>query len=211
MHSGCGKGNAMTANVKQIVLAGGPASGKSSVIKRLRQRPTEGDVHVLFLDEMATTFLHDRPSEIAAADDPLLLQFYILRAQLFAENALLQNTKYDGQTILISDRGVMDAFVYLNEAELELLKGEHPERFRDRYDHIVYLKGNIDNYLKDNETLRLEKDARTVIETEEKAYRIWSECKSFSCIEQQECIEQKVDLVIEDIHAFLGRRVFTEL
>ncbi len=197
-----------TENVKKIVLEGGPASGKSSVLKRLKQCKTSPNVNVVYLDEVATAFFHDQPAEIAHRDDPILRQFFILRTQLFAESMLLQNTDTSKPTILITDRGALDAFVYLTDAERTSFSSEHLDELWNRYDHVIYLEGNVNYYLNDNETRRLEVDEEDLLETERKSYSVWGQYKSFSYIKQQNTIEDKLNLVINDIHGFLGRAIY---
>ena len=200
----------MYINAKIIVLAGGPASGKSSVLRLLKQRKTVSDINILFLDEVATSFLRNCPPVVRDKYDPFLLQFYILRSQQFAENALIQNADPQKPTVLITDRGSLDAYVYLTEKERRAMDSENFAQFWERYDHVVYLKGCMENYLVDRETQRLETDIEEVRATEEKAFRVWSQCRSFHCIGQQDNIEQKVSLVIQNIHDYLGRDVFME-
>ena len=194
--------------VQRIVLAGGPASGKSSVLKRLKQLRKEMDVNILYIDEVATAFLRDQPAIVGDRDDRVLRQYYILRTQMFIEEMLIQNIDNRKPTVLITDRGALDAYVYLTEEELLGFSGEHLERLYRRYDHIIYLEGCIENYLRDHETKRLEADRTALYETERKAYDVWHKCKSFSYIEQQDTIDHKVELVVNDIHHFLNRRVY---
>lgn len=197
-----------TNEVQRIVLAGGPASGKSSVLKRLKQLRTEMDVNVLYIDEVATAFLRDQPAIVCCRDDRVLRQYYILRTQMFIEETLIQNIDKSKPTILITDRGGLDAYVYLTEEELLEFSGEKLERLYQRYDHVIYLEGCVENCLSDHETKRLEVDRVTLCEIERKAYNVWHKCKSFSYIEQKETIEHKVELVVNDIHHFLRRRVY---
>ena len=197
-----------TKEITKIVLAGGPASGKSSVMKRLKQISHKSDINLLFIDEVATVFLRNQPSFLHCEEDKLSLQYYIMRTQQFAEQLLVQNADTSKPTVIISDRGCLDAYVYLNEEEQLLFAEEHLEQFRSRYDHIVYLKGDSDNYFSDKETHRLEEDIETLYKTTERAFQVWSACESFTCIEQQETIDRKVALVVRDIHDYLGREIF---
>ena len=97
-----------------IALAGGPASGKSSVLRALKNMKTSEEVKVLFLDETATVFLHNRPEEVSRRDDPLLRQHYILNGQRHAERLLLENcTDPERPTLLITDRGSTPSFICL--------------------------------------------------------------------------------------------------
>jgi len=196
-------------NVTLIALTGGPASGKSSVLKRLRKHPASDSANIMFMEETATAFFRDRPAVITELDRSILLrQFYILRTQLFAEDILMQNTPSDKPTVLIADRGALDIFAFLSDEEIDAIGRDTLEELWTRYDHVIHLKGNYSNFLRDDETARLESNEAAHRASVRKSYDVWSKCPSFTCISQQETIEEKVRLVIDDIHRYLGREIF---
>jgi len=196
-------------NITRIALTGGSASGKSSVLRRLKERPSAPDVNVLFMDETATAFFRERPPKIAELDSSILLrQFYILRAQLFAEDMLLTNADHVKPTVLITDRGALDVFAFLDGDEIASLGEETLTSLWSRYDHVIHLKGNYDNFLNDSETPRIETGENALRLAAVKSLEAWSRCSSFCTVEQQESIENKVSLVVDEIHRFIGRAIF---
>ena len=139
-----------------IALAGGPASGKSSVLRALKALPTAKDVNVMFLDETATVFLHNRPAAVSALDVQLLRQHYILKGQCHAERLLLDNIPdSEKPTLLITDRGAVDAMVYLTDEEF-LLFETPAESLYERYSHAIFLEGDKLNFHDDETTTRVE-------------------------------------------------------
>ena len=191
-----------------IALAGGPASGKSSVLRALKTMPRSDAVKVIFLDETATVFLHNRPEAVSALDRQLLRQHYILRGQCHAERLLLENCADDEKsTLLITDRGAVDATVYLTDEEFELFEVDAQSLYA-RYDHAIFLEGDRLNFHDDETTTRVETSYEQIAALSARAYEKWSRHPSFSVIPQQEKVETKTELVAERINELLGVKVF---
>ena len=191
-----------------IALAGGPASGKSSVLRALKNMPTSGEVKVLFLDETATVFLHNRPEAVSALDAQLLRQHYILKGQCHAESLLLGNcADAEKDTLLITDRGAVDATVYLTDEEYALF-GIPAETLYSRYSHAIFLEGERLNFHDDETTTRVESSYEEIAALSARAREKWSKHPSFSVIPQQGTVETKTKLVAERINELLGVKVF---
>ncbi len=191
-----------------IALAGGPASGKSSVLRALKNMPTSGEVKVIFLDETATVFLHNRPDAVSALDVQLLRQHYILKGQCHAERLLLENcADAEKPTILITDRGAVDATVYLTDEEFKLF-GVDAESLYGRYTHAIFLEGERLNFHDDETTTRVETSYEQIAALSARAREKWSRHPSFSVIPQQETVEMKTKLVAEKINELIGIKVF---
>lgn len=191
-----------------IALAGGPASGKSSVLRALKTMPRSDEVKVIFLDETATVFLHNRPDSVSALDSQLLRQHYILKGQCHAERLLLENCACaDKDTVLITDRGAIDAMVYLTDEEFAEF-GVDRDSLYGRYTHAVFLEGDRLNFHEDETTTRLEVDYEEIAALSARARSVWSKHPSFSIIPQQETIEMKTKLVTERINELLGLKIF---
>lgn len=191
-----------------IALAGGPASGKSSVLRALKALPTAKDVNVMFLDETATVFLHNRPAAVSALDVQLLRQHYILKGQCHAEDLLLGNcADAEKDTLLITDRGAVDATVYLTDEEF-LLFETPAESLYERYSHAIFLEGDKLNFHDDETTTRFESSYEEIAALSARAREKWSKHPSFSVIPQQGTVETKTKLVAERINELLGVEVF---
>ena len=191
-----------------IALAGCPTSGKSSVLRALRAQTTNDSIKVIFLDETATVFLHNRPAEISELDSPLLRQHYILHAQMHAESILLENAAdAERPTLLITDRGAIDAMVYLTDEEFAIL-GITPNELYSRYDHVIFLTGDEENFCHDETTTRLETDYEQIAALGKRAQEIWSKHPSFTEIPQQEKVETKAEMAAQKINELIGIKVF---
>ena len=191
-----------------IALAGCPTSGKSSVLRMLKELPTNNNIKVMLLDETATVFLHNRPAAVSALDSQLLRQHYILHSQMHSEDILLEYAAdTDRPTLLITDRGAVDAMVYLSDDEFPIF-GIAPEKLYARYDHVIFLKGDSQNFCADETTTRLEADYEEIAALGRRSYEIWSKHPSFTVIEQQETVEEKTKLVTERINELMGVDVF---
>ncbi len=191
-----------------IALAGGPASGKSSVLRALKTMPRSEEVKVLFLDETATVFLHNRPEAVSALDSQLLRQHYILKGQCHAERLLLENcADAERVTLLITDRGAVDATVYLTNEEFKLFNTD-PQSPYSRYTHAIFLEGDRLNFHDDETTTRLEADYDEIAALSARAYEKWSQHPSFYVIPQQDTVEMKTKLAAEMINKILGTKVF---
>ena len=191
-----------------IALAGGPASGKSSVLRALKTMPRSDEVKVIFLDETATVFLHNRPDSVSALDSQLLRQHYILKGQCHAERLLLENcTCAEKDTVLITDRGAIDAMVYLTDEEFAEL-GVDRESLYGRYTHAIFLEGERLNFHEDETTTRIETSYEQIAALSARAREKWSRHPSFSVIPQQDTVEMKTKLAAERINELLGVKVF---
>lgn len=191
-----------------IALAGCPTSGKSSVLRMLKELPTNSNIKVMLLDETATVFLHNRPAAVSALDSQLLRQHYILHSQMHSEDILLEYAAdTDRPTLLITDRGAVDAMVYLSDDEFPIF-GIAPDALYARYDHVIFLKGDSQNFCADETTTRLEADYEEIAALGRRSYEIWSKHPSFTVIEQQETVEEKTKLVTERINELMGVDVF---
>ena len=191
-----------------IALAGCPTSGKSSVLRMLKELPANDAIKVLFLDETATVFLHNRPDAVSVLDHPLLRQHYILKGQIHSEELILENAlDPDRPTLLITDRGAIDAMVYLSDEDFPKL-GVSPDSLYARYDHVVFLEGDKENFHYDPTTTRVEASYDEITALGCRSREVWSKHPSFSVIEQQETVELKTRLVTEKINELIGIRVF---
>lgn len=191
-----------------IALAGCPTSGKTSVLRILKELPLNGALKVLFLDETATVFLHNRPQAVSELDAPLLRQHYILKGQLHSEDLLLENAAdAERPTLLITDRGAVDAMVYLSDGDFPKL-GISPRELYGRYDHVIFLEGCEENYHFDPTTTRVEESYEEIASLGRRALEVWSRHPSFFVIPQQQTVEMKTRFVAERINELLGLEVF---
>ena len=191
-----------------IALAGCPTSGKSSVLRMLKELPTNNSVKVLFLDETATVFLHNRPDAVSELDSPLLRQHYILKGQIHSEELLLEYAApTDRPTLLITDRGAIDAMVYLSDEEFSKFNVSS-ESLYARYDHAIFFEGAAQSIGCDETTTRLETSSEQISALGQRSYEIWSKHPSFTAIPRQDTVETKTKLVTDKINELIGIKIF---
>ena len=193
----------------RIALTGGAAAGKSSVLRMLKQMRTNEKIKVIFLDETATVFFHNRPAAVSALDSPLLRQHYIVKTQTHIEDLLLEYAvDSERPTVIVSDRGAADAMVYLSDEDFNKL-GIDANNLISRYDFVIHLEGSENNFVhNDSTTTRIEENYDEVNSTANRSRHIWSKHKSFSVICQKDTIEEKVTEVVKTINALIGTEVF---
>lgn len=189
------------SNFKSIVLTGGPCSGKSEGIEIIRQNLNNLGYKVIIIPEIATEirqngFVHTNDT-ITKVD----FQRAIFKLQLFKENlykSIIQKNDIRNQFILLLDRGLMDAKVYLNNEEFNKLIMEYNMTENDifnRYDVVYHLesaansKNNIYNNLGNKYRLSTQEQA---LEQEKKSIMVWGKHHNFHIIGVEDVFEHKI-------------------
>jgi len=198
----------------KIALTGGPCSGKSTVLERLKTLPAGAHYRVAYLSEVASELLKERTSYIEGHDDRILRQFYIYRTQLAMENCLSEELakEYERETVLITDRGVSDALAYLDEGDVEkVLSGREEESFADRYDAVLFFEPTGEKqFEKKNNAARLERNYEEILAASKKTKQAWEKYyrgRLFT-IGMTDDVEEKVLKTAEIINKLLGGRVY---
>jgi len=144
-------------NIKRIVIAGGPGSGKTSLI--------------YLLEKMGYKCMHEISREVTkkAQDegiDQLFLNNPILFSELLLEGRINQFNEIDSSknSIIFYDRGLPDIIAYMN-----YVKQDYPEKFDEacfnyQYDKIFILPPWPDIYLQDNERYETFKEAEELFD-----------------------------------------------
>ena len=108
--------------VKKIVFTGGPSSGKTTVIEKVKQVYTSQGYKVLVVDETATYLINMGIKPFG--ENPIKMidfQELVLKLQL-AKEAIVERAvamKDDENVLIIYDRGVIDNSAYVNEDEFK--------------------------------------------------------------------------------------------
>ena len=159
---------------KKICFAGPPGSGKTTVLSALKELPMSRDHLVLFQDEVATMFLKGRTGYINEHETPINRQFYIYRSERALEKTFEQIPS-DKPKILICDRGVHDAFVYLSPDELKeaLTDDDLREISAHVYDRVFYFLPGSANQAHDQKTLRIESSDEETNALTKKSLEVW--------------------------------------
>jgi predicted ATPase len=164
----------------RIVVTGGPGSGKTELIERLRTEPELKDC--LVFDELARQILKSQPS---IRTDKAALHLEIYRRQCARED------EAEGRCF-ITDRGSADIFAFHPEALAEIgttLKAEYR-----RYTAVIQLGTAAvlgDEYYR-KDSIRTESIAEAV-HIEEAIKRVWRDHPNYVFVPASPDLEQKFD------------------
>ena len=116
-------------SIPKIVLSGGPCGGKTEGIEYLNKQLSLLGYNVIIIRESAKMLI----SSGVDRNNPFEFQKAIAINQMKLEaEAEVKAHNYD-KPVILCDRGLMDAKVYLNNSEFDLLKEKN---FQELYIHI---------------------------------------------------------------------------
>ena len=199
----------------KIALVGPPGSGKTSVLEELKTMVNpRSDILVDFLPELATVFLYNLPEELKRADHVGLRQLRLFRIQVFLEEKVTAIRRAEGRrSLLVTDRGLADAAVYLPRKQLEFaFTKEECEKMYNNYDHVLLFEGSpqsrIDGILSSS-SVRQEKNYGEISQLERKTQEVWGKYGDrLDIIPQQDTVNAKAQYVAEKINQRVGSDVF---
>lgn len=161
--------------VPQIVITGGPASGKTTALEHLRVSYPELE----FVEE-AATYVLSRGFPLPTDERPWTqewqneLQIAIASQQLQLEEVAIDSAQLNSKSGIVQDRGLLDGAAYLSGGvrEFEELAGLDHQEVLNRYDTVIYLGWLSSNsYETDSNPVRFEDEerarviARTILES----------------------------------------------
>lgn len=187
----------------KIVLTGGPHGGKSRAIMKLKEMLEAHGVNVITVTEAASGVIEGGfEGEKPSYEFQKAVALYQLKMEAEAENNATENT------VIICDRGLMDARVYLSDDEFERFKSETKMSevdLRDRYDAVFHLDSTSVNedmvYQTDHIRDESRDEARYI---NERSLKAWCGNFHYRFIPVCETIEQKLDILFREVKAFLG-------
>ena len=206
----------MAKKITKIVLTGGPAAGKTSLISRiLKEFKQEDGWKVITIPETATELI----SGFGLGPFPNCMsmeefQYFVIGDQLHKEQLALKGaeTVPAEKILIIYDRAVFDDLAYISQAQFEKTLasfGKTQEEILTHYDAVLHLvtcaKGaefayNFNNAARyeDLETARL-KDDQTLA--------AWSSHPRLYVIDNSVDFEDKLNRAVAQIYNILGESV----
>lgn len=164
--------------IYKIAFAGPPASGKSTTLELLKHFKHAENVHVIYLNEIATAFM-DWPEYVAAHDNTPIRQYYIMKAQILLEDLAMQEAAFFDKDIvlILCDRAVLDVFVYLDKDEAaNIVDAADAENYGKRYDYVLYFEPTGEaQFLSRNNSSRIETSYNEVKKVSERTLSAWRE------------------------------------
>lgn len=201
-------------NVTRIVLTGGPAAGKTTLISRILKefKPEEG-WRVITIPETATDLISGfgiRPFGNCVTMEQF--QYYVIADQLHKEQLALKGAQEvpEENILIIYDRAVLDDKAYISDEQFELTLahfGKTEQELIAGYDAVLHLvtcaKGAEYAYNFGN-AARYEsvEEAR---EMDDRTLRAWSSHPNVHIIDNSSDFEDKIGRAINAIYSIVGQ------
>lgn len=206
----------MAKKITRIVLTGGPAAGKTTLISRiLKEFKQEDGWKVITIPETATDLISGfgiKP--FGNCVSMLDFQYFVIADQLHKERLALKAAEMvpEENVLIVYDRAVFDDKAYINDEEFHTVLssfGKTEEEVLAGYDAVIHLVtcakgaeyaynyGNAARY----ETIE---GAR---EKDDLAIRAWKCHPSFHIIDNSVNFEEKINRAIGVIYQILGKPV----
>lgn len=206
----------MSKNITRIVLTGGPAAGKTTVLSRiLKEFRREDGWRVITIPETATELISGfglKPFDNCMS--MYKFQYFVISDQLHKEELALKGAEVvpEDNILIIYDRAIFDDKAYVSDDEFaEILSsfGKTEDEILSGYDAVIHLvssaKGaefayNLDNAAR-SESLE---DA---VKMDDLTLRAWSRHPVRYIIENYDDFEVKITNAIAAINRVVGRPV----
>lgn len=206
----------MSKNITKIVLTGGPAAGKTTLISRIfKEFKSEDGWKIITIPETATDLIAGfgiRPFGNCISME--LFQYFVVSDQLHKEKMALAGAELvpEDKILIIYDRAVMDDKAYVSDEDfVKTLAhfGKTEEEILASYDAVLHLttcaKGaeyayNLGNAARSESV----EHARHL---DDLTLRAWSRHPARYIIDNSEDFEAKIDRAIAQIYRILGEPV----
>lgn len=200
--------------ITKIVLTGGPCAGKTSALSFLRENLINNGYGAVVVPETSTELFSSgiSPSKMNSLLDFHQTQLNIqLSKEAYFEDACNKFKNFE-HIVLICDRGVFDAKVYLGDelfAEMLKLNSLTEEELFDRYAAVFKLvtaaNGAREYYTLENNKVRKETTEEAVA-LDDKITEVWKNHPHFEIIDNSTNFEQKLERLLEKILTFLKNK-----
>lgn len=197
--------------VRRIVFTGGPGSGKTTVIEKVKQVYTNQGYKVIVIDETATYLINMgiRPFGEQAVS-MLDFQELVLKLQLAKEDIVDRAVSMldDDKTIIIYDRGAIDNSAYVNEEEFKevmarLNRVHSFGELMNKYDLVINLVSRKDFYTTENNKARSE-DVEKALELGKTTLKSWMGHKRLKIVLPKDEMNDKINEVLNIINDLLN-------
>lgn len=204
----------MSKRIIKIVLTGGPAAGKTTLISRiLHEFKQEDGWRVITIPETATDLISGfgiKP--FGGCMSMLQFQDFVVADQIHKENLALKAAELvpEDDVLIIYDRAIMDDKAYVTDEEfaevLSHFDGRTEAEVLSGYDAVLHLvtcaKGAESAYNLGNEA-RTEsiEDARRM---DDRTLQAWSGHPNLKIIDNSEDFDDKINRAIREIYRCLG-------
>jgi hypothetical protein len=205
----------------EIVLTGGPSSGKSSSLSYIYTKLSEWGYYVLVAPEVATMIFASGiadPEELSAKNRPAYVgvEKSIIHLQMDMRKQYLDLARLfpDKPSVILYDRAEIDARAYLSAEEFELClseRGTNHTELRDSYHGVIHMRtvGFLEGarYDKDSNPQRRE-DRAGAIWADGSTLAAWLGHPNLHIVDPQE-FQSKKESALAKIADILGRPPIT--
>lgn len=127
----------------KVAVAGGTCSGKTSCPAYIKKAFENTDVKLIFIPE-AATLLCDEGKDTRKTKGILHFQNAVFEKQLQIEKEYAREAEDadDGIFLIICDRGIVDAYSYLEKEDADKIAAAHSftkKQLLNRYDAVIHL------------------------------------------------------------------------
>ena len=203
----------MSKNIKRIVLTGGPAAGKTTLISRiLKEFKQEDGWKVITIPETATDLISGfgiRPfGGCVSMED---FQYFVICDQLHKEQLALKAAEMvpEEKVLIVYDRAIFDDRAYISQEQFEKTLayfGKKPEDIMSGYDAVLHLvtcaKGAEFAYNFEN-AARYE-DASIAREKDDMTLEAWKSHPNVHIIDNSVDFDEKINRAIAAVYQIIG-------
>lgn len=200
--------------VKRIVLTGGPSTGKTTVLDKLKTVYEPQGYRVIIIDETATYFILKgiKPFGENAIDlvdfQELVMRMQLAKEEIFDRAAEMMGE--DAKVIIVYDRGAVDNCAYISQEQFEdvMARLNHVKSFADllnQYDAVIDLVGRKDFYTLENNAARSE-DADYALELGANTLKSWLGHSKIKIVLPKDTMDEKVNEVLNIFNEVLAEK-----
>ena len=200
--------------ITKIVLTGGPCAGKTTALKFLRENLIKNGYGAVVVPETSTELFSNgiSPSKMNSLLDFHQTQLDVQLTKEYLFEQACEKFKNFDNIVLICDRGVLDAKVYIGDegfANLLQLNNLTEQDIINRYDAVFKLvtaaNGAKDYYTLENNAVRKE-SAEEAIALDELVSKVWSVHPHFETFDNSTNFEQKMNRLLNSVLNFLENK-----
>lgn len=200
--------------VKRIVLTGGPGTGKTTVIDKIKTIYEPQGYRVIVIDETATYFILKgiRPFGENAIDlvdfQELVMRMQLAKEEIFDRAATMMGD--NAKVLIVYDRGVLDNCAYISPEQFEevMTRLNHVKSFSElmnQYDAVIDLVGRKDFYTTENNEARSE-DADYALELGATTLKGWLGHNKIKIVLPKDTMDEKLNEVLNIINEVLAEK-----
>ena len=192
--------------IKKIVLTGGPGSGKTTVLNKIKQVYEQQGIKVIVVSETATELLNSGISFLDGTISLLDFQEMVLRLQLTKEDLVDRTIDYSSKEdiLIVYDRGTLDNCAYISKEEFDqiLERLSNIKSYSDlinKYDLVINLVGSKEFYTTENNKARSE-SVQEALELGNRTLNSWVGHKNLKIVKPKDTIGEKINEVLNIIN-----------